>query len=143
MLAGAWQSTEDLDIVPELTDANLDRLVAALQTLDAVYFDPSGRTIRPDCDRLRSFRISLLRTRLGRLDILHEIGDHFGYAELAERSVEYDLGAFRIRAADLETLIAAKELAGREKDRAHLLILRETLRMRRQLPPSDGQDDEL
>jgi predicted nucleotidyltransferase len=139
VLAGAWQSTDDLDIVPDLTEPNLGRLLAALEAIDAVYLDPSGRTIRPDRSRLQTFRINLLRTRLGRLDVLREIGDHLGFAELLSRSVVYDLGPARVRAADLETLIAAKEIAGREKDRAHLAVLRETLRLQRLLPPSTDE----
>lgn len=131
VLAGAWLATEDLDIVPDLAPANLERLLAALADLDAVYFDPAGREIRPDLDKLRSFRLSLLRTRLGRLDVLREIGSGLDYAALAARAVDYDLGGVRVRAADLETQIAAKEAAGRDKDRAHLPILREALRLAR------------
>jgi hypothetical protein len=131
VLAGAWLATEDLDIVPDFAEANLERLLAALDDLAAVYLDPAGREIRPDLDKLRSFHLSLLRTRLGRLDVLREVGSGLDYAALAARAVDYDLGAVRVRAADLETLIAAKEVAGREKDRAHLPILREALRLAR------------
>lgn len=138
VLAGAWQSTEDLDIVPDLSEENLERLLVALTGLEAVYLDPSGREIRPDLVKLRTFRLSLLRTRLGRLDILHSIGNGLGFAELAARAVDYDLGPVQVRAADLETLIAAKEAAGRDKDRAHLPVLRETLRLQRLLDAADA-----
>jgi predicted nucleotidyltransferase len=131
VLAGAGIATEDLDIVPDLAEENLERLAAALAALDAVYADPAGREIRPDSGKLRSFRLSLLRTRLGRLDVLREIGDGLDYMALVGRSVEYDLGAVRVRAADLATLIAAKEAANRDKDRAQLPVLRETLRLAR------------
>lgn len=131
VLAGAVISTEDLDIVPDLAEANLERLAATLTALDAVYADPSGRTIRPDLEKLRSFRLSLLRTRLGRLDDLREIGAGLDYAALVGRSLDYDLGEVRVRAADLPTLIEAKEAANRDKDRAQLPVLRETLRLAR------------
>ncbi len=131
VLAGAAISTEDLDIVPDLAEANLERLIATLTALDAVYADPSGRTIRPDLEQLRTFRLSLLRTRLGRLDVRREIGAGLDYAALLDRSLAYDLGPVRVRAADLPTLIEAKEAANRDKERAQLPILRETLRLAR------------
>ena len=139
VLAGAGQSTEDLDIVPDLSEDNLVRLLGALTALDASYLDPSGREIRPDLGKLRTFRLSLLHTRLGRLDVLRSIGDGLGFAELAERAVDYDLGPIQVRAADLETLIAAKEAAGRDKDRAHLPVLRETLRLQRLLAAAEEE----
>jgi len=135
VLAGAGIATEDLDIVPDLADANLERLLATLAALDAVYFDPAGREIRPDLEKLRSFRLSLLSTRLGRLDLLREIGDGLDYRALLARSIEYDLGTLRIRAANLPTLIEVKEATGREKDRAQLPILREALRLARLTHP--------
>lgn len=131
VLGGAGIATEDLDIVPDLADENLRRLLGALEALDATYFDPAGREIRPDLEKLRSFRLSLLATRLGRLDLLREIGDSLDYTALLERSIEYDLGPVRVRAVDLPTLIEAKEASHREKDRAQLPLLRETLRLAR------------
>lgn len=131
VLAGAWQSTDDLDIVLATSSENHERTLRALADLDATYIDFAGRTIRPDLEKLRTFRLHLLRTRLGRLDLLREVGQGLTFERLVERSVEYEIGALTVRAIDLETLIQTKEIANRDKDRAHLLILRETQRLSR------------
>lgn len=131
-LAGATYATEDVDIVPSLAVDNLERLHSALISLDARYFDPAGRTILPDPRRLREHRMSLLVTRLGRLDVLHAIEPSRGYDELLPRSSCLQIGAAEVRSIDLETLIEAKQRADRPKDRIHLLLLRETLRLKQQ-----------
>ena len=131
ILHGAGYSTEDVDIVPRFSPENLERLVAALNDLEARYVDFAGRVIRPDERRLRENRLNLLRTRLGRLDILKSIEPDRRYEELLERSVLLDVEEFAVRTVELETLIEAKENANRDKDRAHLLYLRETLRLSR------------
>lgn len=130
VLAGVWYATDDLDIVPDYEPANLERLVSALAALDGRHDDPAGRTIRPDLARLRASRLSLFVTRLGRLDVLRAIGRDREYADLVPRSDRLDLDGLAVRSANLETLIEAKEVAGRAKDREHLLLLREALRLR-------------
>lgn len=137
VLAGVWQATDDLDVVPSLDRGNLERLLAALVELEAIYADPAGRTIRPDLDKLAGSRMSLLRTRLGRLDLIRSIGHDRDYGALLDRSSLVALDGTPVRTLDLETLIEAKEVAGRDKDREHLLRLREALRLKRlmQKPP--------
>lgn len=130
VLAGVWYATDDLDIVPDYEHGNLERLLAALAAVDGRHDDPAGRSILPDLDRLRSSRLSLFVTRLGRLDVLRAIGHDRRYADLLTRSALLDLDGLAVRSADLEALIEAKEVAGRPKDREHLLLLREALRLR-------------
>ncbi len=77
--------------------------------------------------KLESFRLNLLITDLGDLDVLPAIGRDLDYGCLLERSVEYEVSDLRVRAIDLPTLIEAKEFANRPKDRHALLFLRETL----------------
>lgn len=131
ILLGAGYSTEDIDIVPNFSAANLDRLLAALQDLEARYLDLAGRTFLPDERRLRENRLNLLVTRLGRLDILQSIEPDRTFESLLERSSTLDVEGIAVRTVDLETLIEAKEIANRDKDRAHLLILREAFRLSR------------
>lgn len=131
VLAGAWQATDDLDVVPRMSPENHLRLLEALQEMDATYLDLAGRTIRPDLGKLSSFRLHLLRTRLGRLDVIRAIREDLDYERLVGRSIEYEVGEIVVRAIDLETLIEAKELANRDKDRGHLPVLREALRLQR------------
>lgn len=130
-LAGSPLTTRDLDLVYLNEEENNHRLASALQELEAIYKDPAGRTITPDASRLGMYRVNLLKTKLGDLDLLREIGNQLGYQELLERSLEYDLDGARIRAINLETLIEAKELANRPKDHYALPFLRELLDLKR------------
>lgn len=136
VLAGAGFTTEDLDIVPSFERENLDRLLAALVEIDATYLDPAGRHIAPTMERLENLRLNLLRTRLGRLDVLRRVEPGLEYPQLVERSSWVEVEELRIRTLDLDALIESKEATGRDKDRAHLLILRELARLRR---ASDGE----
>lgn len=131
ILHGAGYTTEDLDVVPAFDDENLDRLTAALAELDARFYDLAGRTIRPDPRRLRENRLNLLVTRLGRLDVLRSIAPERDYGELFGRSDLLEVEGLQVRTVDLETLIEAKQIANRDKDKLHLLFLRETLRLKR------------
>jgi hypothetical protein len=72
VLAGAPINTFDLDVVYRRTPDNLDRLLAALSELDAVFRgDP--RRIRPNRSHLESAGHKLLATRHGDLDCLGSI----------------------------------------------------------------------
>ncbi len=128
VLQGAPLMTLDLDIVHSRSAENLDRLVTALQELDAHYREQPERHLAPTTSHLASDGHQLLITRLGPLDILGTLGQGQGYEELlphtVERSVDLNL---KVRILNLSTLIAVKEQAGREKDRAVLPTLRRTL----------------
>jgi len=47
VLHGAPTTTQDLDIVPEQSEANLDRLLEALQAHGTLVRDPAGRRLEP------------------------------------------------------------------------------------------------
>src|ERR1700688_1808688 len=71
VLQGVPISTLDTDIVYRRTADNVERLVAALRELEAIYRDPAGRRIEPDATRLAAAGgHHLLETRLGPLDVL-------------------------------------------------------------------------
>lgn len=135
VLAGAAFTTEDLEIVPSFEPDNLDRLVRSLEEIEAIYVDFAGRRIAPTRERLESHRLNLLRTRHGRLDVLRRIEPDLEYQELVERSSWTDVEELRILTLGLDALIESKEATGRDKDRAHLLVLRE---LRRLLRARDG-----
>lgn len=130
VLAGAPVSTFDLDILYRRTPENVERLVGALRKMTAVYRDPAGRRIEPNAETLASFRMNLLRTRHGDVDVMAEIGDRRTYEDCLARSHREDLGVLQIRVLDLEAVIESKEFSNRPKDLAVLDVLRETLRMR-------------
>jgi len=126
---GAPVDTFDLDIVHSRQPANLDRLVAALEEMDAHYREIPHRKIRPTRNRLASTGHSLLRTQFGSLDVLGTIHGDLGYEELLAMTTTVRLNQrLSIRVLNLDAIIASKEGAARDKDKAVLAILRNTLR---------------
>jgi hypothetical protein len=131
ILEGAPMATFDLGVVVRTGEDNLARLSALLEELDARYRDPAGRRIVPTVDRLRNARVNLLETRLGPLDVMHTVGAGWGYDEVAARSHVHEVEELLVLGLDLAGVIATKEVAGREKDRAVLPLLRRTLELKR------------
>jgi len=134
-LEGAPILTLDLDVLYDKAPENLGRLLAALREIKARYRDPAGRHIEPDMAKLETLRMHLLLTDLGALDILGTIGKGLTYQDLEGRTIVYELGEERVRVLDLATVIETKEHANRDKDRAVLPVLRQTLAMKRATPP--------
>ena len=67
-------------------------------------------------------------TKFGPLDLLGTIGRERSYADLLPNSSLEEITVdFHVRVLDMQTLIATKEEAGRERDLAVLPILRATL----------------
>lgn len=132
VLAGTPMGTFDVDIVYETGEDNLSRLAQLLQRIHAYYRDPAGRRIEPTIDRLRRQRVNILRSDLGDLDALQEIGNGWRYEALAGWSTWTDVDGLSVHVLGLSRVIEAKEIANRPKDRAVLFVLRNTLEMRRQ-----------
>lgn len=132
VLHGAPLMTFDLDVVHSRTPANIDRLVAALQQLDAIYRDLAGRRITPDQSHLVTDGQHLLTTRLGALDVLGTIALGKSYEDLLPFTEEASLDLLlRVRILDLPTLIDTKQAAGRPKDLNALPVLQQTLAEKR------------
>ena len=128
VLNGAPVNTFDVDLVYSRDEANIARLIPALETFDAVYRIQPERRLKPTATHLASQGHLNLMTRYGPLDLLGTIGAGLGYGDLLPHSTEMDLGeGVRVRVLDLAMLIALKEELGGEKDRAVLPILRRTL----------------
>jgi|1185.fasta_scaffold61802_2 hypothetical protein len=132
-LEGAPIVTFDLDVLYDSAPENLDRLLAALRELKARYRDPAGRYIEPDLGKLETLRTHLLLTELGALDVLRAIGDGSTYQDLVGRTVLYELGEMRVRVLELAAVIESKKQANRDKDRAVLPVLQQTLVMKNQI----------
>ncbi|MEO8224442.1 MAG: hypothetical protein ABI661_06525 [Gammaproteobacteria bacterium] len=130
VLNGAPLATFDLDIVHERSPENIDRLLAALADLDARYRDPGGRDLRPEAISLAGDGHHLLLTSCGPVDVLGKVGRESHYEDLLRDSVSMPIGGASVRVLGLAALIRSKEEADREKDRAVLNVLRETLRER-------------
>lgn len=115
VLHGATRLTVDLDLAAPFTEENLERLRSALKPLKAVH------ATRPDLafadepmERLRTFRLFLIETDLGRLDILRSLPPCGEFSAL--RTVEMDLLGTRVKVLERGQLIEVKRAAGRRKD---------------------------
>ena len=127
MLHGAPVQTFDLDIVYERSERNIERLLAALERLDAVYAGFEDKGVRPDARMLRGLGHHLLTTRAGRLDVLAFIADQQTFEDLFPDSVDVEVDNLNFRILSLDRLIALKRRLGREKDLLTAAML-ETLR---------------
>lgn len=130
ILEGAPVATFDLDIVHRRSEVNHQRLLAALGELNARYADPAGRTILPDTLKLETLQLHRLITDSGPLDVLTEIAPGLGYDDVLDEAVVYDLAGLNVRVLSLEAVIRSKEHANRDKDRAALPLLRQTLSLK-------------
>ncbi|RMF14760.1 MAG: hypothetical protein D6761_08900 [Candidatus Dadabacteria bacterium] len=116
VLHGAPVQTFDLDIVYERTEQNIQRLLAALEELEACYAGFEDRGLRPERKALAGMGHHLLTTRAGRLDVLAFVADQQTFDQLAPASIEVEAEGIRFHIADLETLVELKKHMGREKD---------------------------
>ena len=131
ILHGAPIMTADVDILFEAKPENIKRLVEALQRVGAYYADPIGRHFEPDVYKLTNFKMNLLRTDFGRLDVLPTIGASKTYGDLVDQTVEYEVEGLRLKVLGLEAIIESKEAAGRPKDLQSLPFLYELLEIQK------------
>lgn len=131
VLQGAPIMTFDLDIVHSTAPANVERLTAALDALDAWYRMQPERKIKPQASHLASPGHQLLMTRHGPLDLLGAIGLGHGFVELIQKAIAIRIAdGVTVPVLELSSLISIKEETAGEKDQAVLPILRQTLRER-------------
>lgn len=136
---GASRGTSDIDVVPQSSDENWDRLAAALRGLGARLrvggmSDEDARRlpVTLDAATLRSFGSSTWMTDAGAVDVLREMatggGTYRAYDELIDRHVVPEIEGIAVRIAAVDDIVASKEHADRDKDREALPELRELQR---------------
>lgn len=128
-LQGVPLVTFDVDIVHARDEENLDRLMAALAEMHAVY-RTDDRSLPPDRAALAGAGHSLFRTKLGVLDVLGAIEGGATYDDLLPDALEVTVRDVRFRLVRLERLAALKRLGSRDKDALTLRMIEETLRRR-------------
>jgi predicted nucleotidyltransferase len=122
VLEGVPVNTFDLDVVHAREPGNIDRLLAALESLDATY--AASHLTSPTHQRLI--------TRLGPIEILGSIGRSRSYHDLLPHAREVEVGqGLRVQVLNLETLIAVKEEVAGERDLAVIPTMRRTLEEKR------------
>lgn len=129
VLHGATRMTVDLDIAAPFTEENLTRLLAALADLDVRHVTrPDLRVADEPLERLLTFRLLLLETNMGRLDVLREVSPIGTYSALT--TVELDVGPRRCKVIDIDDLITVKRSLTRPQD-VEVAIQLEAVRARR------------
>lgn len=128
---GYVRLTQDVDIIPDPSSANLDRLLAALVALDTEVIGADGR--RSPLDRSHPENLAVgdyfLDTSAGALDLVNgRRPDLKRYRGLEARSLELQLAGWAMRVISKDDLIAMKREAGRPKDLADIAALTEAER---------------
>jgi hypothetical protein len=109
--------TQDVDIVPARSDANLERLVAALAPFHpylrgappGLPFEWSARTLKQELN-------FALTTIIGDIDVLGEITGGGRYEDLIARTIRVPLFGASYACLNLTTLIYTKRAAGCPRD---------------------------
>ncbi|HJZ37120.1 MAG TPA: hypothetical protein VJ204_12700 [Solirubrobacterales bacterium] len=127
---GYVRATKDLDVVPEPSRENLERLAALLRSLNAELdgagdFDAGELPDPLDPEVLAQGGNWVLQTRLGRFDLMQWQGERELWEMLSPAAVEVDLDGVLVKVAGYEDLIALKEQAGRPSDLEDLERLRQ------------------
>lgn len=126
--------TEDVDITPEASRANLDRLSAALRDLDAKIRTaavPEGVPFDHDGESLSTAGVWNLTTTHGWLDISMVPHGTEGFADLDRDAKDLEVMGLSVRVASLADVIRSKQAADRDKDNLVLPVLRRLLADRR------------
>jgi hypothetical protein len=120
---GATRLTQDLDICPELSVENLERLAQALTDLQArLQIAPDQAVPVPIIDGrlLSQMQIGNWGTAAGGVDVLQQIpgldGRQLGYPELRQHASEVTDDGRVFAVASLADITASKRAAGRQKD---------------------------
>jgi len=127
--------TEDVDVTPEVSERNLDRLAQALRRLDARVRHPDipeGLPFAWDATSLASAISWNLTTPHGDLDISFTPAGTAGYASLISESRPFSFRGVTVQLANLDAVVRSKAAADRPKDRRALPVLRELLAQQRE-----------
>lgn len=125
--------TEDLDITPEASSANLARLSEALRSLEAkvrTHAVEGGVPFDHDAESLAAAGVWNLTTPHGDLDISFVPNGTAGYDDLVKDARETRTFGVVVRVASLADVIRSKQAANRPKDQRVLPVLREILASR-------------
>jgi hypothetical protein len=136
-LHGAAHVTFDIDVTPESSRDNLDRLSTALDDLaarirtDAVE---GGLSFSHSGESLGHARVWNLTTDYGDLDLAFEPAGTNGYSDLVDDALQVEILGVSTVIASLRDIVRSKEAADRPKDRLALPTLRRLL---------EAQEDDL
>ena len=127
---GYIRATKDVDIVPAPDPGNLERLARVLGELEAQIEGAEEFKGEELPDPLDPEALALggnwvLRTRLGRFDVMQWIGEDALWEKLSPAAIEVEIGDSAVKVVSYDGLVALKEHAGRPEDLLDLQRLRE------------------
>jgi hypothetical protein len=122
---GHVRMTSDVDLIPSPARENLGRLAEALIRLDAHVLNPGSEHLSIDAQMLPRATLWQFSTRLGDIDVLHEVPGALPFKQLRERSLVITLGDHQIPVTGRDDLIRMKRAAGRPVDLADVAALTE------------------
>jgi hypothetical protein len=122
---GHVRMTNDVDLIPEPTPQNLERLAGALEELEARVLNPGSEHLAIDAQMLPRAVLWQLATRHGDIDILHDAPGAAPFPRLRERALQIMLGDRQIPIASRDDLIKMKRAAGRPIDLSDVAALTE------------------
>jgi hypothetical protein len=134
VLHGSPFPTEDVDITPQRSSENLDRLATALTELNArvrTEAHPKGQEFQLTAVSLLAATNWNLVTDHGSLDLVFMPDGTTGYPDLARDAEDVEIRDVTIAVSALADIIRSKQTANRLKDQRVLPTLREILAARR------------
>lgn len=122
---GHVRMTNDVDLIPAPSRANMRRLAEALNDLDAMVLNKGSEGMKIDASMLPRATLWQFTTAAGDIDVLHDVPGAAGFEELRGRALEVGLGALRIPFAGRDDMISMKRASGRPVDLGDVAALTE------------------
>ncbi len=127
LAVNAWgyvRGTRDVDVVPDPSGDNLEKLDSLLRELGGKV-EVEGRLLAPDAigTFLRTGDRTLVATTLGHVDVLQGLPQVPPYDVLHAEATEVDLGGLVVRVCSLGHLLEMKRASERPRDRDDLEAL--------------------
>lgn len=113
---GHVRMTNDADLIPAPDPANLERLAAALNSLDARVLNEGHEDEEITSAMLPRSTIWQFSTRDGGIDVMHEVPGGRDFKELSEDILKVRLGTIEVPVVGLDDLIRMKVARGRKVD---------------------------
>ena len=137
-MLGSPRTTDDFDICPATSRANLDRLATMLIDVGARWA-PAGLEktgfdlVEPwNAASFKAQTSLALITAYGKFDIWFRPDGTAGYDDLIKTAVAVEVGGLKAKAVHLDDSMRIKRTIGGTKYLAHLPLLRELQRQRRE-----------
>jgi len=122
---GHVRTTVDIDVYPRPERANLTRLAAALNALEARTLNPGSEELAIDAAMLPRATMWQFSTPHGAIDVLHDAPGAPPYEDLRARALKIRLGQLSLTVAGLDDLISMKRASSRQVDLEDLAALTE------------------